>query len=105
MELSFGRWEGHTWAEAAKRDPRAVKARFADKWNSAPPGGESYAMLSERLKPWVASLTDEVFVVSHGGVARTLMEMAGDPAATVADAPVQQGRALVFDGAGWRYFE
>lgn len=105
MELSFGAWEGRTWAEAADGYPKAVKARFADKWNSAPPGGESYAMLAERVRPWVLSLTGDVFVVSHGGVARALMAMAGVPGAAAADAPIYQGRALIFDSGGWRHFE
>ena len=64
---------GPDLAEVKARDPKGVKARRADKWDFAPPGGESYAMLAERLRPWLASLSADAFVVSHGGVARVLM--------------------------------
>ena len=105
MELTFGEWEGHTWSELAARDGRGIRARFADKWNYVPPDGESYAMLAGRLAPWVASLESDVLVVSHGGVARALMAMvAGEAEKMAVEEPVAQGRALVFDAEGWRYF-
>ena len=98
MELSFGGWEGLTWAEVRARDPNGVKARRADKWRFAPPGGESYAMLAGRLKPWLASLAGDAFIVSHGGVARAFMTLiAGAPPEIAAEAPIAQGRAIVFD--------
>jgi broad specificity phosphatase PhoE len=98
MELSFGEWEGLTWAEVRARDPNGVKARRADKWRFAPPGGESYAMLAGRLKPWLASLAGDAFIVSHGGVARAFMTLiAGAPPEIAAEAPIAQGRAIVFD--------
>ena len=60
-------------------------------------GGESYAMLVDRLRPWLDGLTGDVFVVSHGGVARALMTLiAGVAPAKAADAPIIQGRALCF---------
>ncbi|MBV8106641.1 MAG: histidine phosphatase family protein [Hyphomicrobiales bacterium] len=97
-ELSFGEWEGLTWAEVKARDPKLVTARRADKWNFAPPGGESYAMLAGRLKPWLASLAGDDFIVSHGGVARAFMTLiAGVPPEIAAEAPIAQGRAIVFD--------
>ena len=106
MELTFGDWEGHTWSEVAARDPKGVRGRFADKWNYVPPNGESYAMLAERIKSWLAALSSDVVVVSHGGVARALMRLlAGEPEAKAADEPVVQGRALLFDRDGWRYCE
>ena len=52
-ELTFGEWEGLTWPQVAKRDPAGARAREADKWNFAPPDGESYAMLAARLQPWL----------------------------------------------------
>jgi probable phosphoglycerate mutase len=98
MELSFGDWEGLTWAEIAARDPRGVKQRRADKWNFAPPHGESYAMLAERVQAWLVSLKDSTFVAAHGGTARALMTLiAGIPPEAAVDAPIVQGRALLFD--------
>ena len=67
-ELSFGDWEGMTWPEIEARDPKGVKARNSDKWIFAPPGGESYATLAARLRPWLDGLTADAFVVAHGGV-------------------------------------
>ena len=103
-ELSFGAWEGLTWPEIEARDPKGIRARNTDKWRFAPPGGESYAMLAERLRPWLAGLTGDAFVVSHGGVARALMTLiAGVAPMKAVDAPITQGRALAFDSGGCRW--
>ena len=103
-ELSFGAWEGLTWPEIEAQDPKGIRARTRDKWRFAPPGGESYAMLTERVRPWLERLTGDAFVVSHGGVARALMTLiAGVPPAKAADAPITQGRALAFEKGGCRW--
>jgi broad specificity phosphatase PhoE len=75
VELSFGHWEGFTFAELKARvaDTRALAAREHDKWSFVPPGGESYADLLMRVSAWHASVTRDTIVVSHGGVARTLI--------------------------------
>jgi broad specificity phosphatase PhoE len=75
VELSFGHWEGFTFAELKARvaDTRALAAREHDKWSFVPPGGESYADLLVRVSAWHASVTRDTIVVSHGGVARTLI--------------------------------
>jgi len=103
LELTFGEWEGLTWAEVRARDAAALKARHADKWGFVPPGGESYAMLAERVRAWLATLAGDTFVVSHGGVARALMTLvAGVPGEVAAGTSIDQGRALVFDkGRYW----
>ncbi len=98
LELTFGRWEGLTWEELKARDPWAAKAREGDKWNFTPPGGESYAMLAERLTPWLASIDRETVVVSHGGVARVLMALIANIAMERAPkSDIHQGRALIFE--------
>ena len=103
-ELTFGAWEGLTWPEIAARDPKGVRARSEHKWSFVPPGGESYAMLAERLRPWLSGLTGDAFVVSHGGVARALMTLiAGVKPAIAADAPIAQGRALCFEKGECRW--
>ena len=97
-ELSFGVWEGQTWSEIEVKDPKGLRARREERWAFAPEGGESYAMLVDRLRPWLDGLTGDVFVVSHGGVARALMTLiAGVAPAKAADAPIIQGRALCFE--------
>jgi probable phosphoglycerate mutase len=103
-ELSFGAWEGLTWPEVEARDPAGVAARHADKWNFQPPGGESYAMLADRLRPWLAAQTGDRFLVSHGGVARAFMTiLAGMPGEQAADVSIWQGRALIFEGGGFSW--
>jgi len=100
-EISFGAWEGLTWPEIEARDLSGVRARRKDRWNFAPPGGESYAMLAERLRPWLDGLTGDAFVVSHGGVARALMTLIAEVALEkAAGAPIAQGRALRFESGG-----
>jgi broad specificity phosphatase PhoE len=104
MELTFGDWEGLTWPEVQARDPKALKARRADKWAFVPPNGESYAMLAGRVKEWLATLTADAFIVSHGGVARALMTLIADvPPEIAVETPIVQGRAIVFDKGryGW----
>jgi len=103
-ELSFGVWEGLTWEEVRERDPKGLKARSADKWDFAPPGGESYAMLADRLRPWLQSLSADAFVVSHGGVARVfLTTLAGVAPAFAVETPISQGRAILFEKGGWTW--
>lgn len=104
QEFSFGSWEGMTWDEVKRHDPILLKARRRDKWRFVPPGGESYEQLAARVRPWLATVTDHLVVVSHGGVARALMVLVGgvsEPAAAEAD--ILQGRILRFaDGrAAW----
>jgi probable phosphoglycerate mutase len=100
-ELTFGEWEGLTWAEVWKRDPAGAQAREGDKWNFAPPDGESYAMLAERLQPWLEARDADCFVVSHGGVARALMTLiAGLDPSTAENADIWQGKAILFAKGG-----
>jgi broad specificity phosphatase PhoE len=103
-ELTFGRWEGLTWKDVRKADPAGAAARERDKWRAVPPDGESYAMLTERVAGFLPTLRRETVMVSHGGVARVLMAMAGgiSPAkAAVAD--IWQGKVLVFEKGGCRW--
>ncbi len=104
MELTFGDWEGLTWREVRARDAAGLTARRADKWGFVPPRGESYAMLVERVRPWLTSLAGDAFVVAHGGIARALMTLlAGVPGEVAAGTPIGQGRALDFERGryGW----
>jgi broad specificity phosphatase PhoE len=97
-EITFGLWEGFTWAELRQKDPLIGMTRDKQKWDYVPPEGESYAMLMERLRPWLETLTQETIVVSHGGVARALMAMIAN--VSPQDAPrhdIHQGRVLMFE--------
>lgn len=103
-ELSFGQWEGRTWSELKREDPGGMARRKADKWRFVPPGGESYADLVERVLPAVQPLAPGAVVVSHGGVARALLQaLAGFDERTAQEADIWQGRVLAFGtkGALW----
>ncbi len=103
-ELTFGAWEGFTWPEIEARDPAGAAARAADKWDFVPPGGESYAGLARRVAPWLEAIEGDLFVASHGGVARALMYLIADMAPEkAAEAPIQQGRAILFEGGRFEW--
>ena len=97
VELTFGSWEGLTWKEVRKAEPQAAAMRERDKWGYVPPGGgESYAMLAERVAPFLDGLTRDTVVVSHGGVARVLLVLLGQVSRDRAPrADIWQGRVLV----------
>ncbi len=99
-ELSFGRWEGLTYAEVRALDSAALAVRERDKWNFTTPDGESYAGLLARVRAWHAGVTGDIIVAAHGGVARALMVLFG--VRMPQDAPhgdVEQGVVYEF-GAG-----
>ena len=76
-ELTFGEWEGLTWEEIADFNAKAERDRQRDKWRYTPPGGESYAALAERIAAWLATRRGDMFIASHGGVARAMMFLLG----------------------------
>jgi probable phosphoglycerate mutase len=103
-ELTFGRWEGLTWPEIRAADPTAVRQRRLDTWHFVPPEGESYAMLRNRVEPWLEALRGNAVVVAHGGIARVfLVELAGMAPNAAATAAIYQGRLLVFAGRSFRW--
>ncbi|WP_199487802.1 bifunctional RNase H/acid phosphatase [Actinomadura spongiicola] len=68
-ETDFGEWEGLTFAEADKAWPVEMKAWLADP-DAAPPGGESFAQVSRRVRTALDKLKVRhrertVLVVSH----------------------------------------
>ena len=100
VELTFGVWEGMTWKEVRKAEPQAAAARERDKWGFAPPGGgESYAMLADRVRPILDGLTRDTVLVAHGGVARAFLAVAcGVSTRHAASIDIWQGKILVIDG-------
>jgi probable phosphoglycerate mutase len=96
-ELSFGRWEGLTYAEVRALDGPVLAVRERDKWNFTTPEGESYAQLLVRVRAWHAGVERDIIVAAHGGVARALMVLFG--VRTPQDAPrgdVEQGVVYEF---------
>lgn len=102
-EMSFGRWEGSTFREIREREPGVMKAREADRWTHRPPGGESYVDVSERVAAALAGFDRPAVVVSHGGVARAVLALAGVERGKLPELRIQQGRALLVEGGGWRW--
>ena len=101
MEMSFGRWEGFTFAELQAREAPALAARERDKWGFVLPGGESYAQLQVRVRAWYESMERDSVVSAHGGVCRALiahLDLAKPEAASMGD--IGQGCVYVFDGDG-----
>jgi len=98
LELSFGSWEGLTWAEIKRDYGAANGARHRDRWNFVPPGGESYAALLDRVTPWFDALEPNSVVVAHGGVARVMLHLVtGLSSERAPNEDIHQGRVLVFD--------
>jgi broad specificity phosphatase PhoE len=76
-EISFGEWEGLTYAEVMLREPDVVARREADKWEFRPPGGENYRQLALRVGAWCATLKRDTVVSAHGGTGRALVALLG----------------------------
>jgi ribonuclease H / adenosylcobalamin/alpha-ribazole phosphatase len=79
-ETDFGAWEGLTFAEVRERWPAEMTAWLADP-SVAPPGGESFAQVSERvtaaLQRILAERADQtVLIVSHVTPIKTLVAAA-----------------------------
>jgi broad specificity phosphatase PhoE len=98
-EISFGEWEGFTIAQLHTHDPQRIAQREHDKWHFLPPGGESYELMSARIREWYESLTQDTVATAHGGTARGLIAILGiakPAAAPLVD--IAQGVVYVFEG-------
>jgi alpha-ribazole phosphatase len=84
-ELNIGIWEGMTWAEIIENYPREWHARLADLVNYRVPEGENLLDLAGRALPAVREIIarhggEEVLIVGHGGMNRTvLLDAIGAP--------------------------
>jgi broad specificity phosphatase PhoE/ribonuclease HI len=82
IETDFGAWEGLTFGEAAERDPDQHRRWLRDT-GVAPPDGESFDSVAERVRRAQARIINEhggatVLVVSHVTPIKTLLRMALD---------------------------
>jgi broad specificity phosphatase PhoE len=97
MEISYGEWEGLTLPEIETRMPGLLAERERDKWDFAPPGGESYRTLTARIGEWYEGLTRDTVVAAHGGGVRALMALFGLlPRDEATHAQIAQGVVYVF---------
>lgn len=68
-ELSYGDWEGFSWAEIEVTHPTALADWRADPHGYCPPGGETHAELRRRsaaMLEEIAAAGTRTVVVSHG---------------------------------------
>ncbi|MBN6055335.1 bifunctional RNase H/acid phosphatase [Nonomuraea sp. RK-328] len=79
-ETDFGAWEGHTFTEVQRGWPEELTRWLADS-DVAPPGGESFSQVAERVQRARDRLLDRyegrtVLVVSHVTPIKTLLRLA-----------------------------
>jgi probable phosphoglycerate mutase len=105
VEIAYGEWEGLTLPEIETRNSGILTRRERDKWDFAPPGGESYRELADRIGNWYSSLTADTVVAAHGGGVRALMAILNIvPEEQATHAQIEQGVVYVFaDGKMSRY--
>jgi len=97
IEIAYGEWEGLTLHEIETRNASVLSARERDKWDFAPPGGESYRDLADRIGKWYSSLTADCVVAAHGGGVRALMAILNIESEEQATrAQIEQGVIYVF---------
>ena len=78
-EICLGRWEGLTKAQVEERFPGALAERGRDLWNYVPVGGESFAMLADRvlaaLRRRLSALPPDgtALLTGHAGVNRVIL--------------------------------
>lgn len=106
MEIHFGDWQGRTWEELREERSAEIEARFADPWGTVAPGagGESYAMLSDRAGKWLATVSQDTVVVTHGGINRCVRGLIEN--LSTDDIPylkVPQDKVLVIEGQSTRW--
>jgi probable phosphoglycerate mutase len=105
VEIAYGEWEGLTLTEIEAQSAGVLTQRERDKWDFAPPGGESYRQLADRIGAWYRSLTADTVVAAHGGGVRVLLailNIVSEEQAT--HARIEQGVIYVFaDGKMSRY--
>jgi alpha-ribazole phosphatase len=69
-ELDFGDWTG---LAAGQVEPAAYARFWDDPDSAAPPGGERWSQLCERVGEVLATVTQSTLVVTHGGAMRAAL--------------------------------
>lgn len=75
-EFNFGVWDGLGFSEVADRDPQISRMFWEDPGDVAPPQGESWNQVANRVTRFIADLTTEhegrdIVVVAHIGAIMT----------------------------------
>ena len=74
QEFNYGIFEGKTKEFCRRELKKEFEQREANKWSYVLEGGESYVMVTKRLKIWLHSVKDEkvIVVVAHEMINRAL---------------------------------
>jgi broad specificity phosphatase PhoE len=105
-EISFGEWEGLTYADVLARDQDIVDVRESNKWTFVPPGGESYAQLARRVGTWLDTVERDTVIAAHGGTGRALVAVLGiAPPDAAAHHEIDQGVVYLFAGNALTRYE
>ena len=77
-ELSFGTWEGMSFAEVEAAYPGEMEERMRNIATFQADGGETYSQLKERVVPKFEEIVtlhsnDQIVMVCHGGVNRIIL--------------------------------
>ncbi len=101
IEMSFGKWDGWTFADLKARAADLLAVREQDPWHFAPPGGESYVQLLPRVRDWHATLTRDTVVSGHLCTGRALLAHLGVvPPAAAPRSQIEHGAIYIFDANG-----
>lgn len=79
-EINFGDWEQKTFAEVEKNDPKTIRAYWENPGDIAPPNGESWNVVRQRVDAAIDRYTTldlpNLIVVAHFGVILTQVQRA-----------------------------
>ena len=106
-EQDFGRWEGLSHGAVAETQPEEARRFWTDPAAEAPPGGESFAAVMQRVAGAVARLTEahagrDIVAVIHGGPIRAalalVLDLTPQAALRLAVAPLSLSRIDHYGG-------
>ncbi len=101
IEMSFGGWDGMTFADLMAQEAALLAVREQDPWHFTPPQGESYDQLLRRIRDWHMSLTRDTVVCAHLCTARALLVHLGlAPPAAAPRSRIEHAAVYVFDDDG-----
>ena len=95
-EIEMGKWEGLSFEQIRRQYPEIYDARGKDILHVAPPDGEPFIDCANRakkaFKDILASTKENIIIVSHAGVNRTILcEICGLPLAELLQIPQKYG--------------
>lgn len=77
-EINMGEWDGKSFAEIKERYPESYEQRGRELDVFAPPAGESFVALQQRVLPVFAEMVKEndaksIVILTHAGVIRVIL--------------------------------